>query len=553
MAILKRIIIVIISLLLISAGALYLYIQSLPTGAPEYVNVQDLNDSGQLMAFSCSAGQSLNVAYQVTVTVASELNDHAVYDSRLGFNIHLQQANDNVVKGLAGDIRVNEGEGDLPLHDVLFLTKANADQYLVFSSFNSLGLIERHPMAILSQLMKALSVGNDRDNYFFPYDTMQRTYRYRHDAGRVARAVFPTTANIDKFLNSFNQYQSDWQVTLDNHCLPKKMLSNEQQPISAAGQQGFIRFRIEAERIAATKDLDQLEYSAYANSGNHWNVKQVNGDEFTAGIDDEQQMWDAIAGFGNSKNVAALKQAADYMLDNFSAYDTRDALMEDNLDDATKRDLIFALGLTGRDDAEAFMLDILAAMPLKAGTAVDLQKVRLMVSLSSNDKVTPQTFDHLSVLANQVDESANVRNNALINMGTTIQTLEVAGESTADLRDRLTGQLSNTIGQGGSQSASAILAAGNAKISGLENKMVAALANGSDKERYASGAVLSRNPDYRQSLIDHIADEPSNLVNNAILSNWEVSALTPAQRQQLVRIAARADAEKAQLIQQFLN
>ena len=264
-------------------------------------------------------------------------------------------------------------------------------------------------------------------------------------------------------------------------------------------------------------------------------------------------MWDAIAGFGNSKNVAALKQAADYMLDNFSAYDTRDALMEDNLDDATKRDLIFALGLTGREDAEAFMLDILAAMPLKAGTAVDLQKVRLMVSLSSNDKVTPQTFDRFSVLANQVDESANVRNNALINMGTTIQTLEVAGESTADLRDRLTGQLSNTIGQGGSQSASAILAAGNAKISGLENKMVAALANGSDKERYASGAVLSRNPDYRQSLIDHIADEPSNLVNNAILSNWEVSALTLTQRQQLVSIAARADAEKAQLIQQFLN
>ncbi|WP_420589943.1 hypothetical protein [Bacterioplanoides sp.] len=553
MAILKKIIIVIVSLLLISAGALYLYIQSLPTGAPEYVNVEDLDDSGQLMAFSCSAGQSLNVAYRVTVTVASELNDRAVYDSRLRFNAHLQQANDNVVKGLADDIRVNEGEGDLPLHDVLFLTKANADQYLVFSSFNSLGLIERHPMAILSQLIKALSVGNDRDNYFFPYDAMQRTYRYRHDGGSVERAVFPTTANIDKFVNSFNEYKSDWQVTLDSHCLPKTLVSNEQQAITAAGHQGFIRFRIEAERIPAVKDLSQLDYSAYANSGNHWNVKQVNGDDVTAGIENEQQMWQAIAGFDSSKDVAALKQAANYMLDNFSADDTRDALLQGNLDDATKRDLIFALGLTGREDAEAFMLDTLAAMPLQAGTAADLQKVRLMVSLSSNDKVTQQSFDRFSALANQTDESANVRNNALINMGTTIKTLEAAGESTSGLQDRLKGQLSDTIEQGGNQSASAILAAGNANISGLENKMVDSLANGSSKERYASGAVLSRNPDYRQSLIEHIAKEPSNLVNNAILSNWDASALTPSQRQQLTEIAAQSDAQKAELIGKFLK
>lgn len=553
MAILKKIIIVIVSLLLISAGALYLYIQSLPTGAPEYVNVEDLDDSGQLVAFSCSAGQSLNVAYRVTVTVASELNDRAVYDSRLRFNAHLQQANDNVVKGLAGDIRVNEGEGDLPLHDVLFLTKANADQYLVFSSFNSLGLIERHPMAILSQLIKALSVGNDRDNYFFPYDAMQRTYRYRHDAGSVERAVFPTTANIDKFVNSFNEYKSDWQVTLDSHCLPKTLVSNEQQAITAAGHQGFIRFRIEAERIPAVKDLSQLDYSAYANSGNHWNVKQVNGDDVTAGIENEQQMWQAIAGFDSSKDVAALKQAANYMLDNFSADDTRDALLQGNLDDATKRDLIFALGLTGREDAEAFMLDTLAAMPLQAGTDADLQKVRLMVSLSSNDKVTQQSFDRFAALANQTDESANVRNNALINMGTTIKTLEAAGESTSGLQDRLKGQLSDTIEQGGNQSASAILAAGNANISGLENKMVDSLANGSSKERYASGAVLSRNPDYRQSLIEHIAKEPSNLVNNAILSNWDANALTPSQRQQLTEIAAQSDAQKAELIGKFLK
>ena len=553
MAILKKIIILLISLFVLLAAGLYLYIQSLPTGAPEYVNVEDLDDSGKIADFSCARGQQLNVAYDVTVTVSSELNNQAVYDSRLRFKTQLTQANDTVVKGYASDIRINEGDGDNALRDVLYLTKVNADQYAVFSSFNSLGLIEKHPMAIVSQLIKALSVGNAEENYFFPYDAMQRTYRYRHQQGNVERAVYPTTANLEKFLNSFNEYKSDWSVELDDGCLPQLLASNEQQAIAAAGHQGFIRFKIEAQRIQPYADLSQFEYTAYANSGNNWNVKQVNGDNISSEIENEEQMWLAISAFDKSKDVASLKQAANFLFDNLSADDLKNALLKADLEDAVKRDLIFALGLTGRDDAESFMLEALNSMPVNSGVAADLQKVRLMVALSSNGKVTTQSFETFSGLANNSGESANVRNNALINMGTTVKTLEKAGESTGAMQEQLRQQVENRIDEGGNQSASAILAAGNANISGLESKMMNSLSNGSSKERYASGLVLSRNPDYREPLIEHIANESSNLVNNAILSNWNASEVSPSEQARLQAIANQAEPEKAELINKFLN
>lgn len=552
MAILKKIIIILVSLFLLASAGIYLYVQSLPTGAPEYVTIDDLNESGDLTAFSCTRGEQLNVAYDVTVTVASELNGQAVYDSRLRFKTQLSQSNDNVVKGLASDIRINEGGGDNALRDVLYLTKVNAGEYAVFSSFNSLGLIEKHPMAIVSQLIKALSVGSEDENYFFPYDAMQRTYRYRHTPEGVERAVYPTTANLEKFLNSFNEYKSDWSVQLGDGCLPQSLQSNERQIISAAGHQGFIRFKIEAQRIMPYRDLTELDYTAYANSGNNWNVKQVDGDNLASEITDEDKMWAAISAFGDNKNVATLKQAANYMLDNLAAEDAKNALLQQDLDDALKRDLIFALGLTGRDDAESFMLETLTALPTQAGVVADLQKVRLMVSLSSNGKVTQQSFDTFSNLATNPGESANVRNNALINMGTTVKTLNASGESTAHMQEQLKQYVSGKISSGGNESASAILAAGNAGLEGLGPQMVNSLSSNNSKERYASGAVLSRDSAYRQTLIEHISKEGSNLVNNAILSNWKATELSQAERSQLQNIAQNSDANKAGLINGFL-
>jgi ABC-type Na+ efflux pump permease subunit len=138
-------------------------------------------------------------------------------------------------------------------------------------------------------------------------------------------------------------------------------------------------------------------------------------------------------------------------------------------------------------------------------------------------------------------------------MGTTVKTLEAAGEATSALQDQLKQQVSSNIEAGGNQSASAILAAGNAQLSGLERPMQVALTSANSKERYAAATVLSRDSGQQQLLIEHIATEPSDLITNAILANWDRDRLTGDQRLQLQQIADNSTGQKAQMIERFLN
>lgn len=567
MAVVKKIVLALLFLCVLLALAFYLYLQSLPTGAPQFVSEQNLLADGAPALLDCQPQAALNVAYDVTVTVSSELNQQPVYDSRLRFKTQLSQANDDVVKGLADNISVNEGDGDRALQPVLFLSRvensrvensqAEVRQFALFNAYNDLGLVEQHPMAVLSQLLKALSVGDEQQNYFFSYDPMKRTYRYRHQPDQpqnpVVRAAYPTTANSSALMASFSDYRSDWQVTLGPGCLPQSLATTERQALFAAGKEGFISFRIEAQQIPLFANINDYEFTAYANSGNQWNVKAVDGDALAAALENEQQMWNAVAAFDQNRDMAALRQAANYMFDHFNGYDAAQVLLDPELDDALKRDLIFALSTTGREDAEQFMLEALAAMPVQAGVAADLQKVRMMVSIASNGELSSQSFDALHALASDPAESSNVKNNALISMGTTLNQLQEKGEGSDTQRATLKEQVSQTIEQGGNASASAILAAGNAQLSGLEQPMQTALASANSKERYAAASVLSRDAGQQQLLIEHIATEPSDLVTNAILANWERDRLTDGQRLQLQQIADNSTGQKAQMIERFLN
>ncbi|WP_419813413.1 hypothetical protein [Bacterioplanoides sp.] len=566
MSVFKKILWLLLILAGLSAAVLYGYIHSLPSVAPQFVTADSLLPEKEFKPLQCNQNTQLNVAYDVTVTVSSELNHQAIYDSRLRFKTQLTQANDDVVKGIASSISINEGQGNISLQDVVFLSRINAPQYVVFNAFDDLGLIEKHPMAILSQLLKGLSVGDDNTHYFFSYDPLQKTYRYRHRTSQsstgggfltgdrlVERAAYPTTANISSFSASFADYQSDWQVQLDQNCLPHTLRSVEKHALSVAGKHGFIRFKIEAKAIPVFTDIQQYQFSQYANSGNQWHVAGINADTLANRVENEQQMWEVIQSFSDNKDMASLRQAANYMLDHFQAADTANLLQQQDLADAVKRDLIFALGRTGRDDAEDFMLQTLMSMPVAAGDAADLQKVRLMVSLASNDKLSDESFYALARLAEQNNETPNIRNNALISMGTSFAGLRDSGQSGSYLEEPLRQQITQAFIAPERSAASAILAAGNARLTGLEQPMLSALQSGTYKERYAAGRVLSQDERQRDTLINHVASESSDQVVLAILSGWDAEELTPTQQQRLSRIAEQAPAQKARLLQQFLT
>ncbi len=546
--IVKWSLILVTSLTVIAAGTFYIYLKTLPTRAPKTVSANDLNNRQPAQTFQCASQQQFQYAYDVDVTVESQLNNQVIYQSRLHFKTQLSQANGDKVKGVATDITVDEGQGAKTLEDVYFLSRIEAaDAYTVFSAYNGLGLAEKHPMSIIAQLLKALSVGSEGETYRFAYDSFQRRYRYRGRDGAIERADFPATMSLQQLAPSFDDHRSNWKAELDRGCVPASVLSEEHETIAVAGHGGYVKFRIEAKKIPDYMDLGLLAFNAGANAGNHWDVKSIRTAAFENPVADREQMWEILNDFANSKNTAQLAKAAEYMIDHVPALELSGILTGHDIDDTVKRDLIFGLGITGRDDAEAYMLDALTTLPMETDNAGDLQKVRLMVAVSSNDKVTAAAFDTLSGLVNNPAVSDNVHSNALINMGTVVQQLENKGQGSDGLAQSLTGVVAEEL-ENSRNAAAAIMAAGNAGLSGVGREILAKLSSSRVKERYASGMVLSRDSIYYDALIQHIGTERSNLVTNAIVSNLDPQALNGEQIAALKNIAATADKDKADLI-----
>lgn len=551
MKLVKRLLITIASITLILGGGFYLYIKTLPTAPPDFVLASEIDNSQPAIQFACSNSAKLEYAYKVDVAVESKLNDKMVYQSNIQFDTQISQTNDAIAQGIASNIVVQENDRKASISDVHFISRIQATPYLLFSAFNDLGLPEKHPMKILSQFIKAISVGDPDEKYHFAYDSMQRTYQYKHEGNKVNRTSSVTTTNSNQLLNTLQSFDDSWHVLLNDDCMPNTMSSIERQGIVAAGHGGYIKFSLTASRIPSFTDLSTIQLNDYSNRGNQWAAAEIANAAFENKVLSSDEMWSVIAGFNDSKNTARLIKAADFLIENVDAIEAAQALSGLELNDQSKRDLAFALSLSNNPNAESFILDTLDALPKNAGNDGDLQKIRLMVALSGNGQVSSQGYYGLSSIASNTDESANVRNNALINMASTVQQIENAGQGGSGLKDDLSEKLGNEIENGNSPSA--ILAAGNAKLDQLNDTIASSLSSSDSKERYAAGTVLAREPEYTDLVIDHLRNEPSALVSNAILGNLNPAELSASQKAELADIADSSSADIAHIINNLIK
>lgn len=556
MNILKKIVFALISILLIFAGSFYVYIQTLPTAPPDFVDVNEIDHNKAASIFECTNNQHFNYAYAVDVSIESVLNGQPVYQSNISFDTQLSQTNDAVIQGIANDILIDEGQGPSMIKDVYYISRVDPQPYAMFTAFNDLGLAEKHPMKILAQLFKALSVGRENENYFFPYDSMRRTYHYRHDDNHISRNASATTSNLNTLTTSLQSTtgNNSWKITLDNDCMPKQLASEERQGISAAGHQGYIKFVINAKKIKPYQNLNALKLTNLSNVNNQWQTQAIASSAFEKSVSDEQELWQIINGFSTDKNTAKLIKAAEYLIEHISPDELTEKISDQSLSDFAKRDLAFALSLTGHVDAENYIIDTLTSLSslgAKDDLDIDLQKVRLMVALSGNGQVSEQGFQALTSLSEDPDESSNVRNNALINLGSTLQQLTNQGQDSSGLADQLTTTLSQAMEEG--NAASAILAAGNANLTSLDSQIMEKLNSTNSKERYAAASVLARDPDYNDDLIQHLANESSDLVSYAILTNLDRASLSTQQKDQLVDIANRASTDINNVINKLIE
>ncbi len=556
MQIMKNTLIAIVGLLSLTGAAFYLYLQTLPTSPPSFVQADELNQQQPETAFDCSKDSIFDYAYRVNISVESEINNKQVYQSDIHFNSQLSQTSGAIIKGVASGITIDEGEGKRPVSDIYYLTRAEADPYVLFSAYNDLGLVKQHPLKVIAQFIKAISVGNEDEAYHFSYDSLQRTYRYQYNGNEVTRAGYPTTANLLNLATLFDDYRSNWHAELGQGCVPVRVYSEERQEFTSAGHAGYIKFSIDATSIPTYTNLQGITLADDANAAHHWNVKQINSSDLANPVVSREQMWQILDDFGHTKNAAQLIKVSEYILGNISTEEFIEYLMNANISDELKRELAFALGLTSSDEAEAYIIGVINDLPMAAGDSIDLQKVRLMVSLTGNSAITADTYHALSALHNNAEESQNVQNNALINMGTAVRQLQEKDQAADPLAQQLSDTLSEQLQSRqvpASQLPAAIMAAGNAQLPGMAPLIAEKLSSSDDKVRYAAAAALGKNADNTDLLIQHLANEPSLLVAGTILGDFQRDQLDPQQMGQLQRIANNAEQDLAKLIDKTLS
>jgi hypothetical protein len=501
-------------------------------------------DEKKAKIFKCERKDPFATAYRVHTEVESELNQQMIYRSRLDFRLQFQHVDGTKIYGAATDAVISEatvghdfGEAR-SVDDVLFMTGVMTGERTVFTEFNDLALMKQHPMAILSQLLKNLSVGDVGKTYRYGYDQLKREYRY--NLSKESNEEMRREILSSKFTTSSSQaLQPQWDAALDEMCLPKSLLAKEVLPIASADQSGSLRFIMRAERIDNYLDLSKLTYTAQANQHNTWEVATIQATDFVPKVTSEEEMWDIFQNFSQTRNIASLKRAAEYMVEHVEAEDLANAMAEGELADDVARDMIFALGQTSLAETEDYMLWMLESLPANHDQSTDMQKVRLMVAISGNDQVTDKAYSKLASMANDDSESTNVRRNALINMGSMVRQMQMQGDDASTIISSLDEEIVSRMQD--NDSSSAIFSAGNAGLKNLSGEVTDAvvrkLQSPSQKERYASSWALSNNNDNYDAMINRLANESSALVGTGLVSGLRKDELTGEQLSRLRKIS----------------
>lgn len=523
---LKRFIFILGLALLALLAALTWYLLHLPTVAPQTVTALPSSQTVQ----GCLA-QTPRAAYQVSALTRTDLAGQSIHQLSTEFVLQFEARGADVLAGIAEQIQVIENQqAPQSLPSVTLLTRAAGEQQLTFMAFNALGLPAEHPLQVLGQLLKQLSVGKEGEAYRFAYDQMGRIYRYQN------RTHWQRTVSVPGQLQAA-ELAPRWDIILATDCWPQQLQAQEVQPLTINGQAGQLLIEIRAQRIANFKDLSGLDFSAAANRAKHWQGVSVVLNSGVKKPANEQQAWQQITEFAANKNMQQLLQTSTYWVVQVPAAKLAVQLVNPELD-ALARDLLFGIGSLPSAASKQYLMDLLEALPAGSNVA-ELQKVRTMVALSGHVHADDKVYQRYQNLLADQNETNNIKNNALINMGRVVQSMAERGHSSDSVRQQLEQTLQQELNS--AQKSAAIFAAGNAGLntltSAIKTQINTALVQGNTKERFAAATVLSRDVNNYEALKQRVSAEPSALVKNTIIDGLTSAGISTAQQAELKQLA----------------
>lgn len=496
----------------------------------------------------CSKGASLfNYAYRVTASTKASAANTTLYSSELTFDTQLQQIAGDDFKAVASDITINENGNTQQIEDTAYIGQLVNTPPAEFYNVDLLSLAEKHPMHILSQWVKALSIGEQGQPYQYNYDQLNRTYVYNLGTQGYTRT----------FAEDAAAQPSTWRIELDEQCVPKTIRSTETKETAMLTGKVNLIFNINATRIDNYTDLSNIELASNFNANNNWHTAEVNAKLFAKPIKNIEELLALLAAQANADqiNSARLSKGADFILDNLTPTDLANMMAGTELSEDEKRLLAYSMSLSDKPNMEGFVIDTISTIPKKQGDQMDMQKVRMMISLTSHTGISSESYDAMNRLTQDTTESANIQTNALINLGTVVRSLR-DGEKNIDYSGEFEENAYNQMTSGDNQKA-AIMAIGNANLSSdrVEKEVLKKLNSPVESIRYAAASTLANKEKHYTLLIDHLTREPSTLVFNVILNKVPVEKLSETNITALRNLqnTLQADSTKFKIIDAYLK
>ncbi len=411
----------------------------------------------------------------------------------------------------------------------------------VFSSVNTLGLSDNHPMASIKVILPQMTFSNTIQELVL--SDSKNEYEYFSQGDTKSRVLLRYKAQ-ENLPYKIANIKEEWQLILDENMLPKYMLLVEEKHSKSSNNakyQTLSNVHVSRKSNPVNMLWDKAFFTT--NINDKYNQSQPIK---LAEIKTKEELMAALGKFKTQGSKELATAIGNYIITHLGESFVFETILDKNFDDQQKSVLIYALQEANVTGGEP----ILNALSLSE--EIDEQN-RLRAIISSayrGDKATAQSLDTMSTLL--AHDNINIANTALLNIGNLGKlSLELHEEINIVLKDQIESFNDKYV---------VMRSIENMGSTEYNDHFTQYLGSNTDDLKKASASLLAKSDKHRHLVVEQMLRDDSvigtkSMVQGLIKSgNTELSNINKAKLNQVIVDSLKNNhAKYEQLIKLYLH
>jgi len=491
--------IIIISVVLI-CGFVWFYQSNLPSSpkSEQIALTQNVNEKSKSDSASETEENKTPLHYNVIYKVGvKELNQDGINKPLMEMQINLDFAistianNEGRYTGIAYNISSNTNTSEeLQAQGMPKIVGFTFDYNKgVFSSVDTLGLSDNHPIALVKILLPQLTFSKTIQELSLS-DTKNK-YNYFSENKSKGRELI-SFIEKENLSYSISNLKENWELTVDNNQYPKTMFLVEEKSSASNSSQYQTLSNVNITRKQAVKNFTWDEQLFLSSVNNKYNQE---GRVALPVIKNKKELMQALANFNKQGSRELATAIGNFIINNLGSTFVFDTILDIDFNDQQKSVLIYALQEATIEGGE----DILNS--LSVSEDIDEQN-RLRAIISSAYRGERATNASLAMMSSLLDnQNINIANTALLNLG---NLGKLSTSMQEDVNLLISEQLDNY-----NDKYVVMRAVDNMGSIEHNDKFVQYLNSGSDDLKKASASLLAKSEAHRPQVIEQMFKDKS--------------------------------------------